>query len=292
MSGRREARASEAQVGQSFARVIAELFAVDAERATGLIEEGAVFVGGRRLRDPEACAKLGDRLILHLRGPAEAAPELPPIRVIFEDASILVLDKAPGDHLNETETSLHPALVERLRPKYPELLVVHRLDRETSGVVLLAKTAASARALSEAFRERRVKKRYLAIVEGSAPEGTVEAAIGDDPKRPRARRVVTTGKPSTTTFACLATVDGLSSVLAEPLTGRTHQIRVHLSHRGAPIVGDRLYGGPQVVRIGGEVVRAERTLLHALRLELEGHTFTAPIPEDLARFERYGLKLS
>lgn len=292
MTGRREARATEAQVGQSFARVVAELFELEKARAAQLIEEGAVFVAGRRLRDPDARAKLGDRLILHLRDPSTASVALPPIRVLFEDASILVLDKAPGDHLNETETSLHPALVERLRPQYPELCVVHRLDRETSGVVVLAKTAARAAELSQAFRERRVKKRYLAIVEGAAPAGTVDAPIGDDPKRPRARRVVAGGKPSITEFTPLASVDGLSSVWAEPFTGRTHQIRVHLSQRGAPIVGDRLYGGPQVVRIGGQVERAERTLLHALRLELEGRSFTAPIPDDLTRFERYGLKLS
>ncbi len=257
--------------------------------AAALIAAGAVFVDGKRARDRRQPVRDGAKLVVHRAGAeAPAPPALPPLVVLFEDADLIVLDKSPGDHLNETETSARPALVERL----PGSFVVHRLDRETSGVVALAKHARAAERLSAAFRERRVEKRYLALVEGALPDGELTDPIGLDRRRPRARRVRADGQEARTTVRTVGRLDGISAVEAAPHTGRTHQIRVHVAHHGAPILGDRTYGGPMVVRVAGEVVEVPRTLLHARRLVLPGWPpFVAPVPADLAAFAARGLAL-
>lgn len=257
--------------------------------AAALIAAGAVFVDGKRARDRQQPVRDGAKLVVHRAlEQAQVAPALAPLVVLFEDADLIVLDKAPGDHLNETETSSRTAIVERI----PGAFVVHRLDRETSGVVALAKSARAAERLSEAFRERRVEKRYLAIVEGSLPDGDLCDPIGLDRRRPRARRVRVDGQEARTTVRTLGRLGGISAVEAAPHTGRTHQIRVHVSHHGAPILGDRTYGGPMVVRVGGEVIEVPRALLHARRLVLPGWPpFIAPIPADMAAFAARGLAL-
>ncbi|MCC7385283.1 MAG: RluA family pseudouridine synthase [Deltaproteobacteria bacterium] len=266
----------------------------DRDRAMALITRGAAFVGGRRAKQPQQSLAAGTRVVLHVedRGPELAEAALEP-RVIFEDEAVIVLDKRPGEHLNETETSVVLSLVERLRARIPEVRVVHRLDRETSGVVILAKTLGEAERLSAAFREREVEKRYVALVEGAIADQLIEAKIAPDRRRPRARRVLDSGQAAATRVTTLAVAHGLSAVSAVPITGRTHQIRVHLAHAGAPILGDRLYGGPLAVRVEGELMKLGRTLLHARELivPLAGGTrrFEAPVPEDLARFATLGL---
>lgn len=250
-----------------------------AAEARALVQGGAVFVSGKRARDVDQRVAAGARLIIHR---ADTPPlALPPLVVLYEDAHLVVLDKAPGDHLNETETSARPALVERL----PGTYVVHRLDRETSGVVALAKSVAVAERLSAAFRERRVGKSYLAVVEGAPVDAELTDPIGLDKRRPRARRVRADGQRAHTTLRALGRRGPLALVEAVPHTGRTHQIRVHVAHHGWPILGDRLYGGPMVVRLDEAVLEVPRTLLHARRLELPGWPpFEAPVPEDVARF--------
>ena len=251
-----------------------------AAEARALVHGGAVFVSGKRARDVGQRVAAGARLVIH-RTESAAPPALAPLVVLYEDADLIVLDKAPGDHLNETETSARPALVERI----PGAFVVHRLDRETSGVVAMAKSAAVAERLSAAFRERRVGKSYLAVVEGSPADAELTDPIGLDKRRPRARRVRADGQRAHTTLTVLGRRGALALVEAVPHTGRTHQIRVHVAHHGWPIVGDRLYGGPMVVRLDDVVLEVPRTLLHARRLELPGWPpFEAPVPEDLARF--------
>lgn len=251
-----------------------------AAEARALVQGGAVFVSGKRARDLHQRVVAGARLVIH-RTDAEVMPALAPLVVLYEDAELIVLDKAPGDHLNETETSARPALVERI----PGAFVVHRLDRDTSGVVALAKSAVVAERLSAAFRERRVGKSYLAVVEGSPEDGELTDPIGLDKRRPRARRVRADGQRAHTTLRVLGRRGPLALVEAVPHTGRTHQIRVHVAHHGWPILGDRLYGGPMVVRLDDAVLEVPRTLLHARRLELPGWPpFEAPVPDDLARF--------
>lgn len=272
------------------AGTLAELLA-RAQLDVALIRSGGVFVAGKRCREPSERVEAGTRIVVHLAAPA--AVEAHPPAILYEDEAIIVVDKAPGQHVNETETSAVVSLVERLEDK--NAYTVHRIDRETSGVVLLARSRAMADTLAREFRERRVKKTYLAIVKGSVPDQTIRAPIGKDRLRPRARAVTPDGKPAETVVRTLGRAGEVSAIEARPITGRTHQIRVHLAHQGAPIAGDLLYGGVAAVRAGGRVFTVERVMLHAMSLSIEvggeERTFRAAIPEDMLRFQDAGLPL-
>jgi RluA family pseudouridine synthase len=265
---------------------------LDRARAEALVAAGHCFVDGRRARDPDAAVAAGARLVVH-DGPLEPAPEP---RLLHVDARVVAVDKAPGDHLNETETSPRLSLLERLVERWPELRLVHRLDRDTSGVVLFARGPEVAEALSAAFRTRRVHKRYLALIDGEAEPETIDAPIAKDPRRPRARRVHQGGKASRTRVTPLGCVGNVGAIRAEPETGRTHQIRVHLAHVGTPLLGDALYGGPVVVRWAGVAHPVPRVMLHAARIvvDLDGRSLdlSAPLPDELRRFDVPGLALS
>lgn len=248
---------------------------------------------GRRCRLASRSLDRGSRIVVHLpRDPHAGLAAPPPLPVLYEDGDVIVIDKPPRIHVNETETSSGFSVVERLSAKC--VFAVHRIDRDTSGVVLLAKNAQVAERLSRAFRERVAEKVYLAIVVGAVPDGVIDRPIGRDHRRPRARAVSGDGKAAVSRVKTLSAKGGLSALSVEPLTGRTHQIRVHLSSAGAPIFGDELYGAPRSVRIGAEVITAERVLLHAARLTIpledsRVRTFEAALPDDLAAFARFGL---
>jgi 23S rRNA pseudouridine1911/1915/1917 synthase len=167
--------------------------------------------------------------------------------------------------------------------------LVHRLDRETSGVTVLARSAAAAAALAEAFRTGTPEKTYLALCARapSPPGGRVDAPLGKDPARAGMRRVDPSGDAAVTRYRTLREGPLAALVEARPETGRTHQIRVHLAHLGAPLLGDPRYGGPRRV---GEVA-IPRVMLHARRLEID-HPATgarlvleADVPEDLRAAE-------
>lgn len=233
----------------------------------------------------------GARLVVH-DGPTFGPPG---IDVLYEDDGLVVVNKPAGWPVNETETSPRLSIVETLRDRHPDVFVVHRLDRDTTGVLVFALGRVMAERLSAAFAQRTVHKRYLALVEGQAVGERIDAAIGPDPRRPRARRVRKDGKPAQTTIEVLGTIDGVCAVEAAPRTGRTHQIRVHLAHVGTPLLGDRLYGGPTSVRIGANVWAVERPMLHAAHLLLpfgRRRDFEAPMPDDVLAYGRHGLALS
>lgn len=170
------------------------------------------------------------------------------------------------------------------------LRLVHRLDVGTSGVVLLARSAAAHRALSRAFQERRARKRYRALVWGRPvpAAGTIEAPLGRDPKDGRKMCAVRGGKPAVTRYRTLRRFAGLADLELAPETGRTHQIRVHLASRGHPIVGDDLYGGSERWRglreprlrealraVSHPLLHAEGVVVPDLALDV-----SAPLPED------------
>jgi 23S rRNA pseudouridine1911/1915/1917 synthase len=170
------------------------------------------------------------------------------------------------------------------------VFLVHRLDRETSGVTVLARTPRAAAALSEAFRTGAPEKTYLALCARAPapPEGRIDAPLAKDPARAGLRRVDPRGDAAATRYRTLCAGPRAALVEARPETGRTHQIRVHLAHVGAPLLGDARYGGPRRV---GEL-SIPRVMLHARRLELAHPVtraplaFEAPVPGDFAAAER------
>ena len=221
--------------------------------------------------------------------------------ILFENDDVLALDKPPGVSMatSSKEGKSAEDAVRRLLgacgvvPPDPLPLLVHRLDAGTSGVVLFAKNPAAHRALSLSFQERRARKTYRALVWGHPvpAKGAIDHALGRDPKDGRKMRVWIDGKPSVTRYATLRRFSSLADLELHPESGRTHQIRVHLSATGHPIVGDDFYGGAS--RWHGVRDRAlrealaglTRPLLHAERIEIPemGLDVEAHLPEDYER---------
>lgn len=199
--------------------------------------------------------------------------------LLYEDGALVVVNKpagllsVPGRGEDKAD-----CLVSRVQAVFADAMIAHRLDMDTSGLLVLARGPAMQKKLFEMFRERKVSKRYQAVVAGvlQEKEGEVDLPlIVDWPNRPRQKVDFQEGKPSLTRFRRL-TVDAAadsSRVELEPVTGRTHQLRVHMAAIGHPILGDELYAG-----LAQE--RAERLLLHASRLE-----FRHPITDEALRFE-------
>lgn len=219
------------------------------------------------------------------------------VRVLHEGAGLLVVAKPAGVLVipgrGEGEPSLREQLEAQLRRK---VFVVHRLDRDTSGVLVFALDAERHRALSVAFEGGQVRKRYMALVEGrvEAPQLVDAALVPARKGRMRVARPGEQGKPSRTRVRPVETFARASLVEAEPLTGRTHQIRVHLLSLGHPLLVDHQYGREEPLtarELGGEgdAVVLARTPLHAARLEwpalpgVEARAVEAPLAEDMAR---------
>ncbi|QQR47980.1 RNA pseudouridine synthase [Myxococcus xanthus] len=219
------------------------------------------------------------------------------VRILFEGGGVLVVDKPPGMLVipgREGGPSLRELLETQRRQK---IFVVHRLDRDTSGALVFALDAAVHRALSGAFETGKVRKRYVALVEGrvEAPQMVDAPLVAGRKGRMRvARPGDTEAKASRTRVRPVETFERASLVEAEPLTGRTHQIRVHLLSLGHPLLVDHQYGreAPLTEKdLGGEgdAVVLSRTPLHAARVEwpalagVEARAVEAPVPEDMAR---------
>ena len=203
----------------------------------------------------------------------------PAPHAVHQDPWLLVLDKPAGlPCVPGRGADKQDCLALRARAQWPDALVVHRLDMATSGLVLMARGALLQRALSLAFAERRVAKRYQAIVRGVLPENPewrlIDAPIAADwPRRPL-RVIDAGGQPSQTCWRTLQALPRRDASLLElePLTGRTHQLRVHLAHIGHPILGDALYGSADAP--------AARLMLHATRL-----AFVHPVTQQALQFE-------
>lgn len=274
---------------QRIDRFIAERGGISRGAARRALEAGGVFLEGRRCKVASRGLHPGQRVEVNLEEggrPAEPPAPLDPGRLLHADAHLVAVDKPAGVPAQPTLTSDRGTLPELVGALLgAPVTLVHRLDRETSGVTVFARTREAAAALAEAFRAGTPEKTYLALTARppSPPEGRLEAPLGKDPARPGLRRVSAGGEPATTRYRTLASGPGGALVEARPETGRTHQIRVHLAHLGAPLLGDARYGGPRRV---GEV-EIPRVMLHARRLEL-AHPVTgaplvleAPVPEDL-----------
>jgi len=199
--------------------------------------------------------------------PLDVSP-LGDLRVVHVDAALVVVDKPAGLlSVPGRGDEKQDCVAMRVRAVFADALIVHRLDMATSGLMLLARGAAAQRQMSMAFAQREVRKRYIAVVTGevTADEGEIDLPLRPDwPNRPLQQVDVAHGKPSLTHYRVLSrdTVSNTSRVELEPLTGRTHQLRVHLLVIGHPILGDMLYAPTDVC------ARASRLLLHATAISL------------------------
>ena len=276
-------------------------------RVAALIAEGRVLVDGRVARKSEAVAP-GQVLEVTVPPPApsEAEPEEIPLRIVFEDRDLVVVDKQAGLVVHPAPGHPRGTLVNALLHHVGDLSgiggtlrpgIVHRLDRDTSGLMVVAKSDHAHRCLSEALRARRVKRVYLAALWGAlgGREVVVDRPIGRH-RRDRTRMaVVVGGRPSRTRLRHLESWRAASLCEAGLETGRTHQIRVHAASIGHPVVGDAVYGGGWERGFAGLArrwarelaARAERQFLHSHRLAFRhpvtGRTlvFSAPLPPDL-----------
>jgi 23S rRNA pseudouridine1911/1915/1917 synthase len=263
-----------------------------------LIAEGRLTADGLQVKANTIVAP-GTVLELRIPPPAPAGPEGEPglpLAVVYEDDDLLIIDKPAGQVVHPAPGHATGTLVNALLGRGAELApggiagiqrpgIVHRLDRDTSGLLMVARTDAAQHSLMAQLKARRVKKTYLALVLGevSAEVGRIEAPIGRDPKHRTRMAVVPDGRTSTTGYRVRERFAGWTLLELDLVTGRTHQIRVHLEAIGHPVAGDPVYGtgtsrkGP---RPTGDWPALERLFLHAWRLQL-----TSPSDGSLIRAE-------
>ncbi|MEX0681935.1 MAG: RluA family pseudouridine synthase [Dehalococcoidia bacterium] len=260
--------------------------------AQKLIDAGLLTIEGRIPRASEKVGA-GERVRVEIPPPEEMRlePEAIPLAIVYQDRDIIVVDKPAG-------LTVHPApghptgtLVNALLAAVPDLQgisgtlrpgIVHRLDKDTSGLLVVAKNDRAMRALQGQLKARLVHKTYLALVEGvpSPREGAIEAPIGRSPKNRKKMAVVANGRESVTRYKVREELPGKLALLeVEPVTGRTHQIRVHMAAIGHPIVGDAVYGKRSEV-VGRQFLHAWKL---AFGMPLGGRQveFESPLPADL-----------
>jgi 23S rRNA pseudouridine1911/1915/1917 synthase len=255
---------------------VAAVAGISRAHAQRLLGDGRVLVDGRSRRSSDRLAG-GELLRITLSAPPDPTlvPEAIPIRVVYEDAEILIVDKPAGMVVHPSAghpsgTLVH-ALLGRAAARGEALGavagvgrpgIVHRLDRDTSGLLVVAKTDAAQATLMRQFGERAVDKEYLALVRGAAPasRGRIEAPVGRDPRDRQRMAVVSGGRDAVTDYEIVGAGGGYTLLRLHPRTGRTHQLRAHLAFLRLPIAGDLRYGGG--VGPGG----LRRQFLHAARL--------------------------
>ncbi len=317
------------RLDRALAAAVPEGLGLSRSRIRTLIEAGAVTRGDSMLTDPAAKPVPGGRLVIRLpeAPPTEAAPEAIPLAVIHEDEHILVIDKPAGLVVHPAPGAERGTLVNALLHRYGAALagvgdarrpgIVHRIDKDTSGLLVVARTAAAHAALSAAFKAHEVDREYLAIVWG-APDaaeprlaglpgvaweagGTlrIEGAIARHPADRKRMAVGSGGRHAVTRVRVLERFGRMAALVACRLeTGRTHQIRVHLAHIGHPLVGDPVYGRRRSLpantppEVAAVLHGFPRQALHAARLGFHhpdsgaDMVWEAPPPEDLTRLSR------
>lgn len=281
--------------GERLDRYIAERLP-ELSRATvqRLVGEGEILVNGR-VQKASYRLRQGERILVRIPPPEPVAtqPEAIPLEIVYEDDDVIVVNKPAGMVVHPAAGHASGTLVNALLAHSPGLNVggeqrpgiVHRLDADTSGLIAVAKNDQALRLLQAQFKGRTVHKKYLALLDGelTPPRGQIVAPIGRDRKHRERMAVVTTASRSreaTTVYRTVSNLGGYTLVEAEPLTGRTHQIRVHFAFMGFPVAGDHVYGRKKN-RLG-----LTRQFLHAWKLVLtlpNGRLgeFTAPLPKDL-----------
>lgn len=288
-----------AAAGERLDKVIAaEVPALSRTQAQRLIEDGFVTLDGKTATKPGQRLERPATVAVRIPppGPAGNLPQAIPLDIIFENDDLLVVNKPAGMVVHPAAGHAHGTLVNAVLAHAPGLEgvgdeqrpgIVHRLDRDTSGLIVVAKNDAAHRALQRQFKDREVEKVYLALVDGHPPTqtGRIEAAIGRD-LRDRKRMAVVPerhGRPAVTEYRVLEKFPAHTFVEARLLTGRTHQIRLHFAYLKCPIVGDTVYGRrPPSLPIEHQFLHAARLTLH-LPGSGKATAFTAPLPEALAK---------
>ena len=289
--------------GKRLDRALTELLPeYSRNRVQQWVRQGLVTVDGRVLR-PRDRLQGGEALRVRIETEQRVrdAPEARPLDIRFEDSHLLVINKPAGLVVHPAAGNPDGTLLNRLLHHVPGLAalpragIVHRLDKDTTGLLVVAKTPLAHKSLVEQLQARTLRREYRALVVGNlVTGGTLEAPIGRHPVHRTRMAVVSAGRPATTHYRVLERFGGHTYLQVNLETGRTHQIRVHLAHIRHPLVGDPLYGGRPRLPKGATRAQIEalqgfgRQALHALRLGL-WHPLTGgylewetPVPEDLA----------
>jgi 23S rRNA pseudouridine1911/1915/1917 synthase len=297
-SDERQVEVPEGLDGERLDSALARMFGLSRSRAAELIAEGLVLVGGRTASKSDRVLA-GDPLQVTLPAPVPAVPPrvVEGLVVLYEDDDVIVIDKPRGVAAHPTPGWSGPTVTGGLIAAGHTVAtsgaaerqgIVHRLDANTTGVMVVAKSERAYSALKRAFRERTVDKRYHALVQGHPDplRGTVDAPIGRHPSGDGRFAVVSDGRPSVTHYDTLEAFRAASLVSVHLETGRTHQIRVHMAALRHPCVGDLLYGADPVL---ASHLGLTRQWLHAVSLTFAHPgddrevTFTSEYPADLAR---------
>ena len=280
--------------GERVDKIVAVLGGLSRSMARALVDDGGVMVADRVVA-PRDRLDAGAAIDFEVPEPGEVLqPEAVDFAVRYEDRHVLVVEKPAGVVVHPGAGRTSGTLAAGLLARYPSIRgvgedprwgIVHRLDRDTSGLLVVALTEEAYTRLSKMIRGREVRRGYSTLVDGlfDAPRGTIDAPIGPDPRRPKRRVVTPFGKPARTHYRRVAEWSAAGASLLDVTleTGRTHQIRVHLASIEHPVIGDRWYGKPTRVD-------APRVFLHASRLNFEHPVTSAPVevvsplPPDLA----------
>lgn len=301
---RLSAEVPESLAGKRLDQVLAALFPdYSRSRLKQWVTEGGVSVDGRQLR-PKDKLLGGESIALEATLEADTTFEPEPIEldIVYEDGAILVLNKPPGLVVHPAagnwQGTLLNALLHHFPPiaKVPRAGIVHRLDKSTTGLLVVAKTIEAQTALVEQLQARSFTREYDAVVNGVLTGGgTVDAPIGRHPVDRKRMAVVQSGKPAVTHYRLAERFRAHTHIKVQLETGRTHQIRVHMAHQRYPLVGDPVYGGRlRIPPASGEALQQMlrhfgRQALHASRLGLhhpvsgEYMEWTVPLPEDMQR---------
>ena len=278
--------------------LVEQLPAFSRSRLQQLIRNGSVMVNGKPAKKAGQILERPTTVSVCLPEPdsTELLPEEIPLDLVFEDKNLIVINKPAGMVVHPAAGHARGTLVQAALAHSPELSelqdnqrpgIVHRLDKNTSGLIIIAKNAPAQRWLQDQFRARRVEKIYLALVDGHppTPEGRIETPIGRSPASRKRMAVVVPqkGRSAITNYHTLEKFPLHSYLEVHPTTGRMHQIRIHLDFIGCPVVGDTIYG------LRKPSIPIKRHFLHAARLsitlpgETQPCTFEAELPEELTQ---------